>query len=164
MARKTLDCREEPNEVGCTLAISGEESELLEAAVQHAVTVHGDTDDEELRSSLRAGLHDAPTGPTRAGAFVQLIDFRTRRIDEFAATVDEWARNNRATDTRGWTVMTADRDQPDTYVTAVEFPDYDTAMANSNNPSTNELAQKLRALCDGDPVYRNLDVRRAETR
>ncbi|MBK7676218.1 MAG: DUF1059 domain-containing protein [Candidatus Accumulibacter sp.] len=37
----------------CTVSIAADsEKELLEAAVQHAVTVHGHQDNEELRKTL----------------------------------------------------------------------------------------------------------------
>ncbi len=60
MSRKYLDCRNTPNEVGCTMAMAGEEQELLEAAVQHAVTVHHDEDTPELRAGLQAHWVDDP--------------------------------------------------------------------------------------------------------
>ena len=54
MARKYIDCREYPSEMNCTVLISADrEAELLEAAVQHAVAVHGHTDTPELRDTLR---------------------------------------------------------------------------------------------------------------
>jgi predicted small metal-binding protein len=54
MARKYIDCREYPSEMNCTVALSADsEDELLEAAVQHAVAVHGHTDSRELRDTLR---------------------------------------------------------------------------------------------------------------
>jgi predicted small metal-binding protein len=57
MARMFVDCREFPSEKGCTVAISADsETELLEAAVQHAVAVHGHKDSTELRQQLRALL------------------------------------------------------------------------------------------------------------
>jgi hypothetical protein len=34
MTRKTIDCRTAPNDVGCTLAISGEPDELVAAAAR----------------------------------------------------------------------------------------------------------------------------------
>jgi predicted small metal-binding protein len=41
--------------MNCTMFMSADsEEELLEAAVQHAVTVHGHTDTPELRSTLRS--------------------------------------------------------------------------------------------------------------
>ncbi len=58
MTRKVADCRDFPSEKGCTLAISGEEDEVIAAAAQHAATVHGHADDAELRSWLRENLKD----------------------------------------------------------------------------------------------------------
>ncbi len=53
MARKFIDCREYPSEMNCTVAIFADsDKELLEAAVQHAVTVHGHKDSPELRDQL----------------------------------------------------------------------------------------------------------------
>jgi predicted small metal-binding protein len=60
MARKYIDCREFPNDANCTLAISGAEQEVLDAAVMHAVSVHGHEDAPELREKLRGLLKDAP--------------------------------------------------------------------------------------------------------
>jgi len=54
MARKYIDCREYPSEMNCTIALSADnEAELLEAAVQHAVSVHGHADSAEFRQQLR---------------------------------------------------------------------------------------------------------------
>jgi predicted small metal-binding protein len=62
MSRKVIDCREFPNEVGCTLTIAGEEGEVLTAAVQHAASVHGHTEPvDELRSALRSALKEEAT-------------------------------------------------------------------------------------------------------
>ena len=54
MTRKTIDCRAFPNDVGCTLAISGEPDELVTAAAQHAVAVHGHADTRSCASSCAA--------------------------------------------------------------------------------------------------------------
>ncbi len=67
MARKYIDCREFPSEMNCTLAISADsEQELLEAAVQHAVTIHGHADSPEFRKQLEA-LFKEGTPPLKAG-------------------------------------------------------------------------------------------------
>ncbi|MHB1141908.1 MAG: DUF1059 domain-containing protein [Sulfuricaulis sp.] len=53
MNRKYIDCREYPSDIGCTVAIFADtDEELLEAAVQHAVSVHGHEDTPELRQQL----------------------------------------------------------------------------------------------------------------
>jgi predicted small metal-binding protein len=64
MARKMIDCRAVPNEIGCTLTIAGTEEEVLDAAVAHAVAKHGHEDTQELREMLRAGL--VPAEPALA--------------------------------------------------------------------------------------------------
>lgn len=58
MGRKVADCRDFPSEKACTLAISGEEDEVVAAATQHAVSFHGHEDTEEVRSWLRDNLKD----------------------------------------------------------------------------------------------------------
>lgn len=58
MARKVADCRDFPSESGCTLTISGEEEEVMAAAIQHAASVHGHEDNEELRLWLHDNLKD----------------------------------------------------------------------------------------------------------
>ena len=42
MARKMIDCRSMPSEIGCTLTIAGEEDEVLDAAMAHAVRMQAD--------------------------------------------------------------------------------------------------------------------------
>jgi predicted small metal-binding protein len=53
MERVFVDCREYPSDANCTVAISADtRKELLDAAAQHAVAVHGHTDGPELREQL----------------------------------------------------------------------------------------------------------------
>jgi predicted small metal-binding protein len=56
--RKVADCRDFPSENGCTLTIAGEEDEVIAAATQHAVAVHGHEDNDELRGWLRNHLKE----------------------------------------------------------------------------------------------------------
>lgn len=61
MERKYIDCREYPSEMNCTVMLSADsEDELLEAAIQHAVSVHGEKDTPELRSALRKMFKTMP--------------------------------------------------------------------------------------------------------
>ena len=60
MARKYIDCRDFPSEKKCTVALSADsEEELLEAAMQHGITIHGFKDTpafrEEIRKSFKEG-------------------------------------------------------------------------------------------------------------
>lgn len=56
--RKYIDCGEIPSEKNCSLKISGTEEEVLEAAVQHAVSAHGHENTPELREHVRQSLKD----------------------------------------------------------------------------------------------------------
>ena len=165
MTRKTLDCRTAPNDVGCTLALSGEPDELVAAAAQHAVTVHGHADAPELREQMRGLLTDqrAEPGVSAPGAFVQLIEFDTDRIGEWDAIVGRWAKAIGAQWTVRWSVLGTDRDRPGHHVAMVEFPGYTEAMANSDHAATAAFGKELQAICDGEPRFRNLDVRSVQT-
>jgi hypothetical protein len=95
-------------------------------------------------------------------AFIQIIEYKTNRIDEFNTELDGWleATKGKRGATRG--VQTKDRDAATTYLQIVEFPSYEDAMANSALPETSDFAAKLASLCDGPPIFRNLDVLREE--
>ena len=55
--RMHIDCRNYPSDMNCTISISADsEKELLEAAVQHAVAVHGHKDTPDLRKALQSML------------------------------------------------------------------------------------------------------------
>ncbi|MYS81474.1 DUF1059 domain-containing protein [Streptomyces sp. SID5474] len=62
MMRKVADCRDMPSESGCTLTIAGSEDEVVAAATQHAVAVHGHTDSPEFREEIRKYLKDEEPG------------------------------------------------------------------------------------------------------
>jgi predicted small metal-binding protein len=57
--RKSIDCRNHPSEKNCSLKISGTEEEVLDAAVQHAVSAHGHRSAPELREEIKSMLKDA---------------------------------------------------------------------------------------------------------
>jgi predicted small metal-binding protein len=59
MARKMIDCRQLPSDFNCSLTIAGEEEDVLDAAVLHAVDKHGHQNTPELREQLRGVLQDA---------------------------------------------------------------------------------------------------------
>lgn len=52
--RKIIDCRDFPNEIGCTLLISGSSKEIFNISVRHAVEEHGHKDTQELRKQIKA--------------------------------------------------------------------------------------------------------------
>ena len=59
MGRKYFDCRGYPAGPKCTMILSAEtEDELVEAVVQHIITVHGDRDNSELRKLVRQDIKE----------------------------------------------------------------------------------------------------------
>ena len=54
--RKSIDCRDYPSDKDCSLKISGTEQEVLDAAVQHAVSAHGHEETPELREQIKSML------------------------------------------------------------------------------------------------------------
>lgn len=94
--------------------------------------------------------------------FVQIIEIETTRPDVVEALVGEWRTRTEGTRTARRGTFTRDRDRPNTYVQIVEFSSYEDAMANSALPQTASLAEKIREVCDGPLVFRNLDVRSVE--
>lgn len=59
MARMMADCRRWPSDVNCSLVIIGEEDEVVQAAAEHAASVHGHENNEELRIQVRDFLEPA---------------------------------------------------------------------------------------------------------
>lgn len=106
---------------------------------------------------VRAGMRDAPLTAS-GGSFVQLMEFTTDRIEEFDASAEEWMRDIGADRTAQWYVVAADRERPGTYVEVIGFPGYDAAMRSSEHPATARIAKRMGEMCEGDVVFRNLDV------
>jgi hypothetical protein len=56
MGRVMADCRRFPSESNCSLTIIGDEEEVIQAAAEHAVSVHSHEDTPEFREQLRGML------------------------------------------------------------------------------------------------------------
>jgi hypothetical protein len=97
--------------------------------------------------------------------FVQTIEYTTTRFDEVKALGEEiQARFAERGSGPVRVTVTADCDRANTYITIAEFASYDEAMANSDDPITQEFAQQMGKLCDGPPTFRNLDIEHAFAR
>jgi hypothetical protein len=95
--------------------------------------------------------------------FIQIIESKTSKLDEMMAFNEEWRR--RYPDMGPGRVMVcADRDNEGTIVTVVEFPSYEAAMKNNEDPATTEFAERMQSLSDGPPTFRNLDLLKIEER
>jgi hypothetical protein len=91
-------------------------------------------------------------------AFIQVIDFRTNRIDEGRAAVDEYRASTEGRRTARRGILTKDRDEENHYVNIVFFDSYEEAMKNSEMPETQKLAQTLGGLSEGETRFLNLEI------
>ncbi len=91
-------------------------------------------------------------------AFIQIIDFRTKRFDEGRKHVDEYLAKTEGRRTSGRGITCQDRDDPEHYINIIFFESYEEAMKNSELPETGELAGKLAELGEGEPKFLNLEV------
>lgn len=90
--------------------------------------------------------------------FVQIIEFKTNRIDELQKLADEMGSDPGPEGALRGTV-TQDRDRPGWYFNIVEFDSYESAMSNSNRPEVSAFAATMATLCEEPPRFYNLDVR-----
>jgi hypothetical protein len=89
--------------------------------------------------------------------FIQIIEFRTGRVEEVRRLVDEMRDQTGAgTAVRG--TVCVDRDRPGYFLNIVEFDSYESAMENSRRPEVSEFSANMAALCDEPPRFYNLDV------
>jgi len=91
-------------------------------------------------------------------AFVQIIEYETDRADEIDAQMRAAMQQGTGEPSFTRLMHTQDRDNPRHYMTIVEFPSYEAAMANSGQPETKAMAQQLAAMCTSGPRYYNEDV------
>jgi hypothetical protein len=94
--------------------------------------------------------------------FVQIIEMTTTKAPEIEELMDGWMAATEGRRSASRSLLTKDRERPDTYVQVVEFPSYEEAMANSALPETMAFAEKLSALCSSGPTFRNLDLVRVD--
>ena len=59
MGRVMADCRRFPSDSNCSLTIIGEEEEVVQAAAEHAASVHSHEDTPELREQIKQFLEPA---------------------------------------------------------------------------------------------------------
>ena len=58
MTRMSIDCRDHPDDSDCTLYLSREEDQVVQAAAEHTTSVHGAEDTPKLREWRRSNLKE----------------------------------------------------------------------------------------------------------
>ena len=94
--------------------------------------------------------------------FIQIIEMTTTKAPEIEELMNGWMAAPEGRRSTSRSLLTKDRERPDTYVQVVEFPSYQEAIANSGLPETTALAEKLPTLCVSGPTFPNLDLVRAD--
>lgn len=90
--------------------------------------------------------------------FVQVIEFRTSKIEEMRKLGNEWEAAAGGDRKARRIVVCADRDDPGHYFNIVFFDSHEQAMENSSLPQTQEFSGKMMALGEGQPKFYNLDI------
>ncbi len=90
--------------------------------------------------------------------YVQIIEFTTTRVDEIMALDKKWRESTVGKRTATAMSITRDRDRPNRYLWVVEFPSAEAAAKNNDLPETAEIAEQLNKLCEGELIFRNLDL------
>jgi quinol monooxygenase YgiN len=91
-------------------------------------------------------------------AFIQTIEMSTSKVDDLRALEKEWRAATEGKRTLRRSIIAQDRNDPTKYVIIAFFDSYESAMQNSQLPATSEFAERQRALIDGEPAFRDLDV------
>lgn len=94
--------------------------------------------------------------------FVQVIDCKTRQVEELNKLMDTWVAQTQGRRTATHSLVGKDRSDASHVVEIVEFPSYEEAMRNSKLPETDRTFQEMAALCEETPTFTDLDVVRDE--
>jgi len=81
-------------------------------------------------------------------AFIQIMEIRTKNVDEIMKHDQEWEQATEGKRTLRRAVVGRDRNDPERHVIIAFFDDYESAMQNSNLPETQEFATKQSALAE----------------
>ena len=91
-------------------------------------------------------------------SFIQIIEQRSKNIDEIQALSKEWETATEGKRTARRSIVTRDRNDPDRYLVIVFFDSHESAVENSELPETGAMADKMAALLDAPPVFHDLDI------
>ena len=91
-------------------------------------------------------------------SFIQIMQFKTSKIEDIRTAVSEWERATEGKRTVGRSFLCEDRESPGHYSVVVLFDSHEGAMKNSALPETDALASKVTSLSDGPLTFSNLNV------
>lgn len=94
--------------------------------------------------------------------FTQIIEFSTKKIDEFNAELDAWKARTEGRRIPHRAALGRVRDSEGQHLLIVEFASYHSAMENSSRPETAAFAEFLAHLSTSPLTFRSFDVLREE--
>lgn len=90
--------------------------------------------------------------------FVQVIEFRTNDLDAVQRANEQWQQATQGTRTAERIVLGRQHDDSGHCVEIVFFDSWDDAARNDELPATQDYAEQIRGLIDGEPRYLDVDV------
>ena len=91
-------------------------------------------------------------------SFIQIIEIRTKQLDKVQALEADWERATEGKRTSRRSIVTQDRNDPESIRVIVFFDSYESAMQNSELPETREFSAKWAEFVEGAPTFIDLDV------
>jgi hypothetical protein len=90
--------------------------------------------------------------------FLQIIEFKTKHFDKMLELDQRWREATEGKRTATSVTMTKDLDREDTYLWMIEFPSAEAAQQNDQLAETQQIAQDMLKVSEGEPTFRNLDL------
>ena len=90
--------------------------------------------------------------------FIQIVEMRSRNIDELRSLYERWEQATEGTATLRRSILTQDRNDPHQVTVIAFFDSYEAAMQNSGLPETTALAREAAASAEGPLAFHDLDV------
>ena len=91
--------------------------------------------------------------------FIQLIEYETNDVEAVQKAILKFREEHPGVMTFTTSRVAEDRDKPGTYISIVEFPSYEEAMKQSNDPALSGFVQSVGPELMANPRFRNLDVK-----
>jgi quinol monooxygenase YgiN len=90
--------------------------------------------------------------------FIQILEFRTSKIDRIRAMDDEWRQATDGKRTLRRSLLCQDRNDKNRHLVIAFFDSPESAQVNSDLPATAAFANQVNAVVDAPLAFQDLDV------
>ena len=90
--------------------------------------------------------------------FIQILEFRTSKVEKIKALEDEWRRATEGRRTLRRSLLCRDRNDANRYLVIAFFDSPESAKVNSELPETTAFANQTGAIVDSPLAFQDLDV------